>query len=157
LASDESLIQSRVTGELGEIRQLSQEVLSMAFKERRASARQTESLQIAGAIIGMIGGGVGGGLHLINNPQVGHAATVLGMTAGATGGGINLIALLTKGRGDTAALSASVRSFAGASADEVAKDPLSLVLMLTDMKIELAALQSHLQLVQLRSELTQKR
>jgi uncharacterized membrane protein len=142
---------------LGEIRQLTLDALAMATRDHKVSIRQTESLQIAGAIIGMIGGGVGGGLHLVNNPQVGHAATVLGMTAGATGGGINLIALLTKSNPGTAALSASIRSFAGASANEVVKDPLSLVLMLTDMKIELAALENHLEVAKLRFELSQKR
>ncbi len=134
-ASDKSLIRSRATEELGEIRELSQEVVSMESKIRKATARETKSMQIAGIIIGMIGGGLGSGLKLISNPQVGHAAYALGMTAGATGGGINLIALLTKAD-TTAKLSASVKSFAGPSADEVAKDPLSLVLMLTDMKID---------------------
>jgi len=142
-ASDKSLIQSRATEELGEIRELSQEVVSMESKNRKATARQTKSMQIAGIVIGMIGGGLGSGLKLISNPQVGHAAYVLGMTAGATGGSLNLTALLTKAD-TTANLSASVKSFAGASANEVEKDPLSLVLMLTDMKIELAALQSRL-------------
>ena len=140
-ASEKELIQSKATAELGEVSDLSREVINMEFRNRKASARATKSMQIAGVIIGMIGGGVGGGLHLVNNPKVGHAATVLGTAAGATGGGVNLIALMTK-KDESAKLSASVRSFAGASADEIAKDPLSLVLMLTDMKIELAALQS---------------
>jgi len=53
---------------------------------RRAASQK--SLAIAAGIIGLVGGGGGGALHLVNNPQVGHAATVLGLTAGALGGSL---------------------------------------------------------------------
>jgi hypothetical protein len=51
-------------------------------------------LQIATAIIGLLGGGVGGGLHLVNNPQVGHAATLVGIGAGTAGGSLGLYSAL---------------------------------------------------------------
>jgi hypothetical protein len=51
-----------------------------------------DALKLSGIIIGGIGAGVGGSLHLVNNPSVGHAGTVLGIASGVTGAGINLAA-----------------------------------------------------------------
>jgi hypothetical protein len=55
--------------------------------------RQVNTLKYSALVIGMLGAGVGGGLHLVNNPHVGHAATVLGLSAGVVGGGMNLVVL----------------------------------------------------------------
>jgi hypothetical protein len=63
--------------------------LAIATNDKHINKNQ-QLLQVATAIIGMVGGGVGGGLHLVNNPQVGHAATLVGISAGVVGGGIGL-------------------------------------------------------------------
>jgi len=55
-------------------------------------------LGIASGIIGLIGGGAGGTLHLVNNPQVGHAATVVGISAGVVGGSIGVVSAYLYGR-----------------------------------------------------------
>jgi hypothetical protein len=55
-------------------------------------------LGIASGIIGLIGGGAGGTLHLVNNPQVGHAATVVGISAGVVGGNIGVVSAYLYGR-----------------------------------------------------------
>ena len=59
-------------------------------------------LGAASAIIGIIGGGAGGSLHLVNSPQVGHAATLVGISAGVIGGGIGLANSLWYSRQDAA-------------------------------------------------------
>jgi hypothetical protein len=59
----------------------------------RLTQKQVDVLKVSALVIGGIGAGVGGGLHLVNNPQVGHAATVLSLSAGVVGAGINLLAL----------------------------------------------------------------
>jgi hypothetical protein len=49
---------------------------------------------IISAILGGIGAGAGGSLHLVNNPHVSHAGTVLGLAAGVLGAGAGLLALV---------------------------------------------------------------
>jgi hypothetical protein len=57
------------------------------------NGQQTNMLKYSALVIGVLGAGVGGGLHLVNNPHVGHAATVLGISAGVVGGAMNFAAL----------------------------------------------------------------
>jgi hypothetical protein len=68
---------------------------SVATQVQREAIQQ-KRLQIAAAIIGIIGGGAGGGLHLVNNPHLSHFGTALAMGAGITGGSLSLFGGLTK-------------------------------------------------------------
>ena len=68
---------------------------SVATQVQREAIQQ-KRVQIAAAIIGIIGGGAGGGLHLVNNPHLSHFGTALAMGAGITGGSLSLAGGLTK-------------------------------------------------------------
>jgi hypothetical protein len=82
---------------------------SLNLKKKLAS--QTE-LQIATAIIGIVGGGVGGGLHLVNNHQVAHDATLIGIGSGVLGGSLGLYSAFKYPPPDNSAPGGRVLSFA---------------------------------------------
>jgi hypothetical protein len=111
-------------------------------------------LQIAAAIIGMLGGGVGGGLHLVSNPQVMHAATVVGISAGVAGGTLGIINAGRQSHQSTnlqANLTPDVTSYIIAwnesqagprkfDLNGVDEDPSSLLPLLYFMRVELQGL-----------------
>jgi hypothetical protein len=130
----------------------------------KRTANTEDALKVSGIIIGGIGAGVGGSLHLVNNPSVGHAGTVLGIAAGVTGAGINLAAFFVGKSSKTEEapkqmLEQYVQRYAYATEgqnlnlESFRKNPSSLSRLLLAMDKELTAAQNDVRQAQIQLDL----
>jgi hypothetical protein len=120
-------------------------LLSEVVLQKSASRFSAQTkFQIAASIIGFLGGGVGGGLHLVNNPQVGHAATVLGISAGTTAAGLSIYSAI-KYRAHDCQISPVVQSYGNLISNEelqsVCKNPQAVATILQRLALTIQDLQ----------------
>ena len=123
----------------------------LLIRRQKRSFDSQSKLQIATAIIGLIGGGAGGSLHLVNDPQVGHAATVVGLSAGVVGGGLGIANVLFFPKDDEKPSTQGISYVANwfslkeghpLTADDISRSPEHFTDVLSEMSDQLQALQN---------------
>jgi hypothetical protein len=65
-------------------------VTCLAAQEADKTRASLDWVKVSGIVVGGVGGGVGSGLRLVNDPHVAHAGTVVSMAGGILGASINL-------------------------------------------------------------------
>lgn len=71
------------------------DLITRVFQNRQTenNGQSTDFFKFSALLIGGVGAGVGGSLHLVNNASVFHAGTVVGIAGGVSGAAINPVDL----------------------------------------------------------------